>query len=204
MATPHAPSQSGYSGQSTSPAGNPHNPNFDNAAPGSHTSLRSAYSTYLMQAVRNSSADPSRGTISPRSALDDSSSRTGTLSPQQVDDWSELSPSRESSAVSTVSQNIEIQPVVSQQRISSRATESRVDIFTVNTTSNPASIPNVPAEETAIGTSLQQLINDRATENRRGASAYMENVEEIPTAGMGNFSFTYCLRFISVITYNLN
>ena len=199
MATPHAASQSEYSRQSTSPAGNPHNPNSDNAAPGSHTSLRSAYSTYLMQAIRNSSADPSRGTISTRSALDDSSSRTGTLSPQQVDDWSDLSPSRESSAVSTVSQNIEVQPVVSQQRIS-RVTESRVDIFTVNTTSNPASIPNVPAEGTAIGTSLQQLVNDRATENRRGASAYMENVEEIPTAGMGNFCFTCCLCFISIIT----
>ena len=200
MATPNAPLQSGYSRQSTSPAGNPHNPNSDNAAPGSHTSLRSASSTYLMQAIRNSSADPSRGTISPRSALDDGSSRTGTLSPQQVDDWSDLSPSRESSAVSTVSQNIQIQPVVSQLRIS-RATESRVDIFTVNTTSNPASIPNVPAElETAIGTSLQQLINNRATENRSGASAYMENVEELPTASMDCFCFTYCLGFISVKT----
>ena len=199
MATPHAPSQSGYSGQSTSPASNLHYPNSDNAAPGSHTSLRSAYSTYLVQAVRNSSVDPSRGTISPRSALDDSSSRTGTLSPQQVDDWSDAFPSRESSAVSTVSQNIQIQPVVSQQRIS-RATESRVDIFTVNTTSNPASIPNVPAEETAISTSLQQLVNNRATENRRGASAYMENLEELPTAVMANFCFTYCLCFISIIT----
>ena len=199
MATPHAASQSEYSRQSTSPAVNHYNPNSDNAAPSSHTSLRSASSTYLMQAIRNSSADPSRGTISTRSALDDSSSRTGTLSPQQVDDWSDLSPSRESSAVSTVSQNIEVQPVVSQQRIS-RVTESRVDIFTVNTTSNPASIPNVPAEGPAIGTSLQQLVNDRATENRRGASAYMENVEEIPTAGMGNFCFTCCLCFISIIT----
>ena len=190
MATPHAPSQSGYSRQSTSPAGNTHNPNFDNAAPGSHTSLRSASSTYLMQAVRNSSADPSRGTISPRSALDDSSSRTGTLSPQQVDDWSDTFPSRESSAVSTVSQNIQIQPMVHQQRISSRATESRVDIFTVNTTSNPASIPHVPADDTAVDASLQQLVNNSVTENRRGASAYMENVEELPTAGMGNFCFT--------------
>ena len=200
MATPHAASQSGYSGQSTSPAGNPHNPNFDNAAPGSHTSLRSAYSTYLMQAVRNSSADPSRGTISPRSALDDGSSRTGTLSPQRVDDRSDVSPSRESSAVSTVSQNIQIQPAVSQQRIS-RVTESRVDIFTVNTTTlNTASSPHVPAEETAIGTSLQQLVNNSATENRRGASAYMENVEELPTASMDCFCFTYCLGFISVIT----
>ena len=190
MATPHAASQSEYSRQSTSPAGNPHNPNSDNAAPGSHTSLRSAYSTYLMQAVRNSSADPSRGTISPRSALDDSSSRTGTLSPQQVDDWSDTFPSRESSAVSTVSQNIQIQPMIHQQRISSRATESRVDIFTVNTTSNPASVPHVPADDTAVDASLQQRVNNSVTENRRGASAYMENVEELPTAGMGNFCFT--------------
>ena len=194
MATPHAPSQSEYSRQSTSPAGNLHNPNSDNAAPGSHTSLRSAYSTYLMQAVRNSSADPSRGTISPWSALDDGgSSRTGTLSPQQVDDWSDLSPSRESSAVSTVSQSIQIQPMIHQQRISSRATESRVDIFTVN-------IPHVPPDDTTVGASLQQLVNNSSTENRRGASAYMENVEELPTAGMDCFCFTYCLGFISVIT----